>query len=89
MQDFAERMVRAVSNQTVDDTDLIIFWIVQASQPEELVRRALPRALRGESSTVIDMFDSAVIMIPEFEGFDLRAAVAEPCALKHKRVRKN
>ena len=89
MQEFAERMVRAVRNQTVGDTDLIISWIVHAAQPVALVRRALPRALLGETYTVIDSFYGAILMIPAFDGFNLHAAVSDLREAKCPLLRKN
>ena len=90
MQDIAERMVEAVRHQTSEDIYLLIFWIVSANDPEGLVHRALPRALKTESSyRVIDAFDSAIIMIAAFRGFDLHAAVKALSFPKRPLVRKN
>jgi hypothetical protein len=89
MNDVADRMVGAVRDQTSEDTYLLIFWIVSADDSEELVYRALPWALRRESETVIDSFDSAIIMIPAFRGFNIKAAVAAQCLPKRPLVRKN
>ena len=88
-QNIADRMVEAVRHQTEEDTYLLIFWIACADDPGELVHRALPQALRSESYDVISAFDSAIIMIPTFRGFDLRAAVAAMRLPKRPLVRKN
>jgi hypothetical protein len=89
MNDVAIRMVGAVLDQTIEDTHLLISWIVSADDSHELVYRALPWALRRESGTVIDSFDSAIIMIPAFRRFDIQAAVAAQCLHKRPLVRKN
>jgi len=72
-------MVRNVRDGNVDvnptDPALIMHWIIDSTDRRELVHHALPHALRNESYATIDMFYSATIMMPEFEAFDLHAAV--------------
>ena len=76
MQARARSMVRNVRDGDVDThPDLIAFWINNSDDRHELVHHALPHALQGESYATIDMFYSAIIMMPEFEAFDLHAAV--------------
>ena len=76
MQAYARVLVDNVrGGNIVTDPAPIMSWINRAADKRELVHHALPRALRDETYATIDMFYSATIMMPEFEAFDLHAAV--------------